>query len=410
MGRLLASACTLLLLVAGLLAFDAAATIKKVDPEKGVLVIHANGQDRTVKTAKDVKVLDMQGKDLADGLKAKELKEGAAVTVTVERDGNEPTIKAIRLGQKAAPSDPKDSGKTSVNLKPLAEMTAQDKYKGEDGGLYGGGKNEPPAAHEAAAKKETAKVVPLDADGKPAKDGKIVLVSISMSNATQEFSTFKRIADADAQKSSLLTIVDCAQGGQAMAQWAPPQAKAWAEAEQRLTRAGVSPKQVQIAWIKLANVGPTGELTDHGKKLKADTLAVIHNAKTRYPNLRIVYLGSRIYAGYATTRLNPEPYAYESAYVVRWLIQDQIKGDADLNYDADRGAVKSPLLLWGPYLWADGTTARKSDGLIYERKDLAGDGTHPSDSGREKVAGMLLKFFKTDANAKTWFVKAGSDK
>src|SRR5262245_60697890 len=168
MGRLLACACSLLLIVGGLLAFEAAATIKKVDAEKGVLVIHANGQDRTVKAAKDVKVLDMQGKDLPDGLKAKELKEGTAVTVTVERDGNEPTIKAIRLGGKPAPSDPpKEGGKASVNLKPLSEMTAQDKYKGEDGGLYGGGKNEPPAAHETAAKKETARIVPLDGDGKP---------------------------------------------------------------------------------------------------------------------------------------------------------------------------------------------------------------------------------------------------
>lgn len=70
-------------------------------------------------------------------------------------------------------------------LVPLTEMTAKDKYKGEDGGLYGGGRNEPPEAHHAAAKKETAKIAPLDAAGKPAKDGKIVLVSISMSNATQ---------------------------------------------------------------------------------------------------------------------------------------------------------------------------------------------------------------------------------
>ena len=39
------------------------------------------------------------------------------------------------------------------------------------------------------------------------------------------------------------------------------------------------------------------------------------------------------------------------------------------------------------------------------REDLVGDGTHPSDSGRKKVAELLLEFFKTDANAKTWFVK-----
>jgi hypothetical protein len=62
-------------------------------------------------------------------------------------------------------------------------------------------------------------------------------------------------------------------------------------------------------------------------------------------------------------------------------------------------------LLWGPYFWGDGTTPRKSDKLIWERGDLAGDGTHPSQSGREKVANMLLTFFKTDPLASTWFVK-----
>src|SRR5262249_33664219 len=136
-----------------------------------------------------------------------------------------------------------------------------------------------------------------------------------------------------------------------------------------------------------------------------DTLAVLHNAKALFPNLRIVYLGSRIYGGYSTGRLNPEPYAYESAFAARWLIRDQIKGDADLNYDASRGPVKAPLWLWGPYFWADGTTPRPGDKLIWERGDLAGDGTHPSASGRRKVADMLLTFFTTDPTAKPWFTR-----
>lgn len=395
----------LVLCAGSLLAFDAVGILKKVDADRGVLFIHANGQDRTVKIAKDVKVLGTDGKGLADGLRAKELKEGAEVTVTVEREGDGPVIKAIRLGKQVKPGAGPEGGKPSVGFKPLTEMTAKDTYKGEDGGLYGSGRNEPPEAHQTAARKETARIVPLDPGGKPAKDGKIVLVSISMSNATQEFSFFKTIADADPLKSPALTIVDCAQGGQAMAEWTDPKAAPWAEAERRLAKANVTPQQVQIAWIKLANKGPSGDLPEHGKRLQKDTLAVLHNARARFPNLRVVYLGSRIYAGYSTGRLNPEPYAYEGAFVVRWLIQDQIKGDASLNYDPTRGVVKAPLLLWGPYLWADGMTPRKSDGLIYERTDLAGDGVHPSQSGRRKVADQLLKFFKTDSNAKTWFVK-----
>ena len=89
--------------------------------------------------------------------------------------------------------------------------------------------------------------------------------------------------------------------------------------------------------------------------------------------------------------MNPEPYAYESAFAVRWLIQDQIAAQQELNFDPSRGTVKAPLLLWGPYLWADGTTPRQPDKLSYKREDLAGDGTHPSTSGREKVAKLLLQ-------------------
>ena len=161
---------------------------------------------------------------------------------------------------------------------------------------------------------------------------------------------------------------------------------------------------MQVAWIKLANKGPTGNLQEHGRKLQRDTLAVIQNAKERFPNLRIVYLSSRIYGGYAASALDPEPYAYESAFAARWLIQDQIAGKPELNYDAAKGDVKTPLLLWGPYLWADGVTPRAADKLTYTREDLAVDGTDPSDKGRDKVARLILDFFKADPLAKEWFV------
>lgn len=410
MRRLLLAAVFGLIVVASTLrAFEAVGTIQKVDADKGVLYVHANGQDRTVKVATDVKVLGKDGKPLADGLKSKELKDGTQVTLTVERGDGAPLITGIRLGGQAQAAKKEkganDAGKPSVGFKPLTEMAATDRYKGEDGGLYGGGNNEPPSALQAAAKKEAEKIVPLDAAGKPAKDGKIGLVSISMSNATQEYSMFKQIADRDPNKSLQLAVVDLAQGGQTMARWADPKAPPWQVADERLEDAHLSPNQVQVAWIKLANAGPTGELTEHGKKLQRDTVAVLHNAKARFPNLRIAYLSSRIYAGWANTKLNPEPYAYEGAFPVRWLIQDQIKGDPELNYDPSHGSVNSPLLLWGPYLWGDGLTPRKSDGLVWKREDLAGDGTHPSQSGRQKVAELLLKFFKSDPYSSPWFVK-----
>lgn len=279
---------------------------------------------------------------------------------------------------------------TPAHLTPLCDMSATDKYEGEDGGLYGAGLNTPPETLRKAALAQLARVRPLNAGGQPDEAGTIGFVAISMSNATQEFSRFKQIADASTRKSAKVTIVDCAQGGQTMARWALPDAPAWREALRRLERAHVSPAQVQVAWIKLANAGPTGSLAEHTRQLERDTLAVLHNARAQFPNLRIAYLGSRIYAGYATTPLNPEPYAYEGAFVVRRLIQRQ---------------TQEPVLLWGPYLWADGERGRKLDKLVWQREDFAGDGTHPSDAGRRKVAQLLLDFLTTDPLAKSWFAK-----
>jgi hypothetical protein len=301
------------------------------------------------------------------------------------------------------------SPRDHTGLVPLNEMTADQQYHGRDGGLYGGGRNDPPPAHAQAALAEAMRIVPLDAVGKPVDSaksgGKIALLSVGMSNTTQEFSRFVEFAQRDTAKASNVVLVDGAQGGKAAAQWAvSADNEVWRTVTARLKAAGVTDQQVQVAWLKQAEIRPTEAFPKDAEKLAADTATIIRMLKVRFPNLRIIYLSSRIYAGYATTALNPEPYAYDGAYAVRDLIQRQIAGEPELNYDLARGAVKAPLLLWGPYLWADGLTPRKSDGLIWRREDLREDGTHPSaTSGRDKVANMLLAFLKTDPTAKVWF-------
>jgi len=303
-----------------------------------------------------------------------------------------------------------------VGLKPLTDMTANDRYKDQDGGLYGGGGNKPPKKHLQAALQQAKLIRPLDDEGRPSEEGKIGFVSIGMSNTTQEFSAFVRLANADPAKSPKVVIVDGAQGGMDARAWADPGSPSrpgtrnpWEVLDERLKRMGVTDNQVQVAWVKQARITPgtLGEFPRHAEEMKGHVVTIVNKLKHRFPNLRIAYLSSRIYGGYAKTPLNPEPYAYESAFTVRWLIQDQIKGDPKLNYDSEKGAVKSPLLLWGPYLWADGQQGRKAEDLVWRPEDLAGDGTHPSDSGRRKVAELLLRFMKTDPTAKTWYAAGG---
>jgi hypothetical protein len=281
----------------------------------------------------------------------------------------------------------------SLGVTPLTEL-GRGQYKGEEGGLYPGGSNTPPAKHLAAGVKLAHEIVPLDADGNPSPNGKIVLITTGMSNTTMESKAFIKLASGDPELNPHLVILDGAQGGQTAKVIANPEANYWKVDEQRLAEAGLSAKQVQAAWLKQANAGPTQPFPEEAKKLEEDIRADIKNLTAHFPNLKQVFLSSRIYAGYASTPLNPEPHAYETAFADKWLIAEQIAGKSDLR----------PWLAWGPYLWGDGMNPRK-DGLTWTREDLGADGTHPSPQGQVKVAKLLLAFFKTDPTTKPWFVK-----
>lgn len=287
---------------------------------------------------------------------------------------------------------------------PLNEL-GSNLWKTAPGGLYPNGLNTRPQKHEQDGQAISKTLIPLDSFGiEDPSNGKIVLLSIGMSNATQEFSAFKLLADTFRNKNPKLLIVDGAQGGQTASVIKNPNANFWTVVNQRLFQQKVSGKQVQAVWLKEANANPTATFPKHADDLKNDIKLIVQILKQKYPNLKLLYLSSRIYGGYANTALNPEPYAYESGFSIKWLVEEQINGDSSLSYQG--ASIKSPWLSWGPYLWAKGNTAR-TDGLLWLPADFAADGTHPSNSGRLKVANLLLQFFSTDSTCIPWFLKSG---
>jgi len=294
------------------------------------------------------------------------------------------------------------------------------------GGLYPNGSNIVPATHAVAGLNRAAAIRPLNTQGQSDPNGKYVLISIGMSNTTQEFCsqngskpcdswTFMGQAAADpVVNDTSLFIANGAAGGKSAAYWDSPTdpdynrvVTSW------LTPNGLSEKQVQAAWVKVANPSPTTSLPN----TSADAYTLVQQMgdisralKVRYPNLQQIFFSSRIYAGYASSLLNPEPYAYESGLAVKWLIEAQINqmnGGAinpragDLSYTTG----VAPWLAWGPYLWADGLNPR-SDGLIWQQSDFSSDGTHPSQSGEQKVGSMLLNFMLNSEFTQPWFLSS----
>jgi hypothetical protein len=324
-------------------------------------------------------------------------------------------VVAAGCGDDAAPSVPSSPssptsptqavgcGRTSVGLTPLSDL-GSGVYQGRTGGLYPNGSNARPGPHESEGLSRARAIVPMDRDGRPDPNGRYVLASLGMSNTTQEFSTFKPLADADATRDSHLVVVDGAQGGQTAMLWASPGCACWATLDARLASAGVTAAQVSVIWMKHADAGPTGGFPSHVQTLQNELASILSILSGKFPNLRLVYLSSRIYAGYATSTLNPEPYAYESGFAVKALVEGQISGAAGLAYTPGGMGGGIPWIAWGPYLWADGMTPRR-DGLTWACSDLSSsDGTHPSTSGQRKVADMLLAFFQTDSTARAWYI------
>jgi hypothetical protein len=179
----------------------------------------------------------------------------------------------------------------------------------------------------------------------------------------------------------------------------------------RLAPLGLSENQVEIAWIKLADARPTTSLPADSADayvFLSNLGQVVRALKVRYPNLLLVFISSRVYGGYSTTDWNPEPYAYEEGFSVKWAIESQINEMRGLVANPRAGTLNyakksAPVILWGPYLWANGTTPR-ADGVTWDRTDFEADGAHVSQSGETKVAGMLLGFFKTSQYTRCWFL------
>jgi len=293
---------------------------------------------------------------------------------------------------------------TSVGFPPLSDL-GTGFWRGSQGGLYPNGSNFKPEAHNLAGLNIAQNIFPLDTAGNvDMVNGKIVWLSLGMSNTTMETQLLLPMTDTFTQKNPMLILVDGAQGGQDINTIIDPQANFWNVIIQRLTSFGLTRKQVQVIWFKEAEGNPSDTaFATYPDSLKNKYKKALQIEKNKFPNTKLAYLSSRIYAGYASTQLNPEPFAYYSGWSVKRLIEDQLNGDSTLAYTGANPRV--PWLAWGPYLWADGTTPR-SDGLTWIcPDDYNSDGTHPSNpTGRQKVANLLFNFFTTDSTTVPWFL------
>jgi len=298
-----------------------------------------------------------------------------------------------------------DVSGTNTPIVPI-DVLGAGTYLDAEGGLYPDGSNTRPGDDDAYGVGLAQAIVPLNSQGQYDPDGKEVVLLLGSSEAYVEGAQLATDANADPAKNPAVVLVNGAQG-QSVAAFAAPGSAYWNTIMTTfLPNAGVNANQVVAAWFEPADAQITGTFPDDISSVTTDVEDVARDLLTLFPNIKLVYFSSRAYGGYANglrNPLNPEPYAYEDGFAVKWAIQDQLDGDPSLNYNPQNGAVTAPWMSWGPYYWGNGLTLRP-DGLAWSCPDFVSDGNNPSNTGVEKVANELLNFFESDDTTTPWFL------
>jgi len=166
----------------------------------------------------------------------------------------------------------------------------------------------------------------------------------------------------------------------------------------------------------------------------------VRAAKSRMPNLKLMFFSSRVYGQYCTMGndcADPGPYDYEKAFGLKALMtaqQTQCPTSMTCNGPVDPVAGDlnyvngtAPLVLWAhaepsqsadgqvhsAYFWANGATPRKEDGLYWcngqaqapcsGETDFSSDGIHLTDTGAAKAGSLLFNFFSQSKYTRSWF-------
>jgi len=277
-----------------------------------------------------------------------------------------------------------------------------------EGGLYPNGSNFRPSSQDSYGAGLAQAIQPLNASGQPDPTGKYVLMAIGESTAQNEFNRFLPIANGDPAKNPNLVLVNGAQGGATPNELTTTTSTYWITVlENYLPQNGVTQNQVVAIWMEDTDGIATGTFPSDITDLQSEYETIMQTMLTLFPNLKMVYFSSRVYGGYSNgtaTPDNPEPYAYEVGYAVKWAIGDQLNGNSNLCDGNGCSPIVAPWMSWGPYYWSNGMLGRQ-DGLEWDCEDFSADGTHPSSTfGQLKVSTELLQFLKTDNTTIPWYL------
>ncbi|MBK9504940.1 MAG: T9SS type A sorting domain-containing protein [Bacteroidetes bacterium] len=288
-----------------------------------------------------------------------------------------------------------------------------DTYLGFQGGLYPGGMNVMPSAHADSGLVHANAIMPINFDGEiDTTYGKVVMVGLGNGSAGKSFNKFVGEYINQGYTDSCVRLINACMEGYSLHDMITPDADDvyWKDVNDFFQGVDLKKKQVSVVWMQAISFEDTFFTADQYVDTLTNTYReVIRKLKDQFINLKLIYISGLHYGGYSDTlgehfTAVGEPAPYFNDFAIKAIIQQQIEGDALLNYSGDD--APAAWVAWGPNFWADGRTLREYDDLRWlcpGDYDVDQDGFLLAGSGQQKVADRLFTFFSTQPTTTPWF-------
>ncbi|MBC8046167.1 MAG: hypothetical protein H7Y00_05180 [Fimbriimonadaceae bacterium] len=293
-----------------------------------------------------------------------------------------------------------DCSQTSTGFIPIADL-GKDTFQNFTGGKYPNGSNAIPLVHYNKGIELSKQIQPLNIHGDidTSNGGKIGFLVLGFSTAAMTGRYFRNMNEILGINNKVEVIIG-AQGGQDINAMTSEKSTYWRNTDSIIQSNKLSAKQIQVVWIS------TGDILNYKLPFPDQSTSQIEkyrfmlmNIKIFYPNIKMVFISDRTYAGYIGNENGPqklkEPTAYYTSWTVKWLIEKQIKNEPGFTYS------EIPFMDWGPMLWTDGEKGN-TNGYTWNCDDAGKGGIHPSSKGRAKEAMLLYLFFTQHPYTKNW--------
>jgi hypothetical protein len=287
---------------------------------------------------------------------------------------------------------------------PITDL-AKRTYLGFTGGLYPGGINRPTGAYKRDLQKFAGLIKPLNKIGiSDSVVGRICFISLGGSTSGHLMDSLKQKTMRDTATNSFLKLLNCSNGGgrASFQQIMNPNDPYWDHVRKIITTSSVTYNQVQVIYLESEDSLQMVSFPERPLAVKDDIAAAVRTCKTKFANLKLVYLLGRTttFDDGVNQVTNTEPCPYYNGWACKFMIEDQINGVAGTQYKGD--SAVSPLVTWGWYEWADGTSVPRKDGFVWP-ESMTADGLHASNEGEDTLATRFKNFLLTDPYANIWY-------